>query len=176
MTDPFASPEQWYVVRMRAVIAAALPLLRDISDEQSARHPAPGKWSPREVIGHLVDSASNNHQRFVRAVWQDDLVFPGYEQDEWVELQRYQDAPWHDLLVLWSSFNAHMARVMVSIPESVRMHLRLRHNLDELAWCPVPKSEPVTLEYFMADYVGHLEHHLRQILGLEWDRSSDLQA
>jgi hypothetical protein len=155
--------------RLRAVIAASEPLLADLPDMETARRPAPGKWSPREIIGHLIDSASNNHQRFVRAAGKDDLVFPGYEQEQWVELQAYQLAPWRDLVSLWASFNRHLARVMGSIPEPVRSRRRARHNLDEIAWRGVPATEPATLEYFMTDYVAHLEHHLRQILGPTWD-------
>jgi len=151
--------------RLREVIAASEPRLRAISDDASARRPAPGKWSPREIIGHLIDSASNNHQRFVRARWQDDLVFAGYAQDEWVALQRYQDAPWDELLDLWSAFNRQIARVMAAVPETTRLRPRTKHNLDEIAWQTVPRDRPATLDYFMTDYVGHLEHHLRQIFG-----------
>jgi hypothetical protein len=140
-----------------------------LTDAESARHPASAKWSPREVIGHLIDSASNNHQRFVRAASQDDLVFPGYDQDRWVDLQDYQNTPWRDLVSLWAAFNRHIARVMAAIPEPVCSRPRARHNLDEIAWRPVSATEPTTLDYFMKDYVEHLEHHLRQILGAEWD-------
>ena len=94
-----------------------LPRLRDLADDGTTRRPAPGKWSPREIIGHLIDSASNNHQRFVRASFQDDLVFAGYDQDRWVAMQRYQEARWEDLLTLWASFNRHLARVMASDPD-----------------------------------------------------------
>jgi uncharacterized damage-inducible protein DinB len=138
--------------------------LRGLGDEISARRPAPGKWSPREIVGHLIDSASNNHQRFVRAAFQDDLVFPGYDQDRWVALQRYQEAPWGDLLTLWSSFNQHLARVMAAIPADVRRREHTSHNLDRLALRPVTSGAPTTLEYFMEDYVLHLQHHLRQML------------
>src|SRR5262249_7171602 len=126
--------------------------------------PAPGKWSPREVIGHLVDSASNNHQRFVRAQLQDDLVFPGYEQDRWVAIQDYADAPWNELVTLWAAFNRHIARVMTLVPADVRLRLHARHNLHERAFVPVPPDQPATLDYFMRDYVDHLRHHLRQVL------------
>ena len=167
VTPPVAS-EPAYARRLRHVLDSAEPKLRAIPDEASSRRPAPGKWSPREIIGHLVDSASNNHQRFVRATWQEDLVFPGYAQDDWVALQDYQNASWGELLTLWASFNRHMARLMSAIPESVRTRKRTSHNLDQLAWQPVPASQPVTLDYFMDDYVGHLEHHLRQVLGATW--------
>ena len=153
-----------YVRTLRNAIEKSTPLLEKMSDELTQQRPAPGKWSPREIIGHLIDSASNNHQRFVRAQFQDDLVFPGYAQDAWVSAQKYQDAPWDQLLSLWRSFNLHIARVMESVPAEERLRPRARHNLDELAWKPVPRDKPATLDYFMEDYVAHLQHHLNQIL------------
>jgi hypothetical protein len=152
-----------YALDLMNTVEAAVPRLLAMEDDRTAKRPAPGKWSPKEILGHLIDSASNNHQRFVRAMFQDDLVFPGYKQDEWVAAQRYQDAPWGDLVTLWASFNRHMARVMVAVPEQVRLTPRQRHNLDVLACHPVPASEPATLDYFMADYVWHVHHHLGQI-------------
>ena len=153
-----------YVEDLRHAIEKSTPALEKMGDEATRRRPGPAKWSPREIIGHLIDSASNNHQRFVRAQFQDDLVFPGYAQDAWVSVQKYQDAPWSELLALWRSFNLHLARVMESVPEGQRLRPRTRHNLHELAWIPVPLNAPTTLDYFMADYVAHLKHHLDQIL------------
>lgn len=156
---------QDYVLELLKIVDGATPLLLELDDERSARRPAPGKWSPREIVGHLVDSASNNHQRFLRAQWQDDLIFQGYAQDAWVETQRYQEAPWRELVTLWGHFNRHLARVMAAVPPQVRMRRHVRHNLHEVAWRPVPQSEAATLDYFMRDYVGHLGHHVAQILG-----------
>lgn len=150
---------------LRAAVEAATPRLLALTEAEASRAPAPGKWSPKEVIGHLVDSASNNHQRFVRAQFTDDLVFPGYAQEAWVAAQRYAAAPWTELVELWRSFNLHLARVIEAIPPSVRLGERRRHNLDELAWKAVPREEPTTLEYFLRDYVAHLNHHLGQIPG-----------
>ncbi|HXD32316.1 MAG TPA: DinB family protein [Pyrinomonadaceae bacterium] len=137
--------------------------LLQISEEASRVPVAEGKWSPKQIVGHLIDSAANNHQRFVRAQFSDDLVFPGYEQEAWVEVQRYNDEPWHDLIQLWRQYNLHLCHVMSSIPDEVRMKSRSRHNLDRIAWQLVDADNPVTLEYFMRDYAGHLQHHLNQI-------------
>jgi hypothetical protein len=156
-----------YVLELRNAIEKATALLEKIGDEESRRPLKPGKWSAKEIIGHLIDSASNNHQRFVRALFQDDLVFPGYDQDAWVALQSYRDAPWRDLIALWKTFNLHIARVMETLPADERTRLRARHNLDELAWQPVSRHTPVTLDYFMEDYVAHLKHHLNQIVALD---------
>ena len=156
---------QDYITELRSVVERSTPVLLALSEAESARHPLPGKWSPREVLGHLIDSASNNHQRFVRAQLQDDLVFSGYAQDDWVRVQQYQQAPWTELVALWRAFNLHLAWVMAAVPEPVRLRVHRRHNLDEIAWQTVPAEEPATLDYFMSDYVSHLKHHLRQILG-----------
>jgi hypothetical protein len=152
-----------YVEDLRNTVDAASRSLSGLSAAAAARRPAPGKWSPKEIVGHLIDSAANNHQRFVRAQFQDDLVFPGYEQDEWVSAQRYQDALWQELLTLWRAYNLHIARLIEAMPDEVRLRERRRHNLHELAWQTVPADTPTTLDYFMRDYVLHLHHHLRQL-------------
>ena len=149
--------------RLHAAMDAAEPRLRSISDTASIRHPAPGKWSSREILGHLIDSAHNNHGRFVRAQFRDDLVFPGYAQDAWVRVQGYRDAPWPALIDLFVAYNRHVARVIGRVPPEVASRPRAEHNLHELAWQRVPADAPATLAYFMSDYVGHLEHHLAQI-------------
>jgi hypothetical protein len=149
--------------RLRTAIADALPRLEGISDDDAARPLSADKWSAKQVIGHLIDSASNNHQRFVRANFTDDLIFLGYDQEKWVELGHYAEASWESLLTLWREFNLQLARVMEATPDDVRDIPRARHNLHQLAWRTVPEDQPATLGYFMSDYVEHLEHHLGQI-------------
>ena len=152
---------------LRATVTERRESLRRISDDAAAMRPSPDAWSAKEIIWHLLDSASNNHQRFVRARWQDDLIFSGYEQDGWVAAQRYNSTDWHELLELWALVNRHLARVMDGVPDDVRLRLHTRHNLHERAWTVVPADQPTTLDYFMRDYVGHLHHHLRQLDSLQ---------
>lgn len=152
-----------YTKDLEKAVEAAFRSLSALPEEAAARRPAPGKWSPKEIIGHLIDSAANNHQRFVRAQFQDDLVFAGYAQDEWVAAQRYQDAPWGELLELWRAYNRHIARLIEAMPDEARMRERRRHNLHQVAFRTVPPDSSTTLDYFMRDYVLHLHHHLRQI-------------
>lgn len=145
---------------LREQVASAAAQLRG-ADEAWARSPvAPGKWSPCELIGHLVDSASNNHSRFVAALCKDDLVFDPYDQDAWVEVQGYAKAPWGELLELFEGLNLQVARVMERAAPAVSEAPRRLHNLDRIAWETVPKDEPVSLAYFMRDYLGHLRAHL----------------
>jgi DinB superfamily len=150
----------------RRTIDQAAVEFGSVADADARRRPAPGKWSIKELVGHLIDSASNNHRRFVEAQGRDDLVFSGYAQDAWVQLQRYQDAPLPELVALWAALNRHLVHVVRTTPVEVLERPRARHNLDELAWRPVPKGQPVTLAWFVRDYVEHLEHHLAQIRAL----------
>ena len=138
-----------------------------LGDRQLAARGAEGQWSAKEILGHLIDSAANNHQRFVRGQFSEDLVFDGYAQDDWVRAQRYADEPWPLVVNLWKFYNLHLAHVMQSAPEEVRGRPRARHNFHVIGFAPVSADEPSTLEHLMRDYVAHLKHHLRQIFGGE---------
>jgi hypothetical protein len=148
---------------LRSTLSNESARLLSISESDAARRPAPGKWSPKEIIGHLIDSAANNHTRFVRSQTTDDMVFPGYDQEEWVRLQHYNDRPWAELVSLWQAYNTHIASVIEGISQECLSLQRTRHNLDEVAWRTVPRDQPATLDYFIRDYVGHMKHHLAQI-------------
>ena len=152
-----------YISELRSTVENAAAKLASVTPASAAQRPPSGGWSAKEIIGHLIDSASNNHQRFVRARWMDDLVFDGYEQNGWVGAQRYQETDWHELIDLWALYNRHLARVMENVPDAVRLRVHTRHNLYERAWTTVPADQPTTLDYFMRDYVAHLHHHLRQL-------------
>ena len=152
-----------YITDLRDTVDRTAAELTKLEPDLAARRPGPARWSIKEIVGHLIDSAANNHQRFVRAPSMKDLVFDGYDQDAWVAAQRYQDAPWPEVVVLWRAYNLHIARVMEAVSPEVRDRVCRRHNLDRIAWRVVPAEEPTTLGYLMEDYVGHLHHHLRQI-------------
>ena len=156
---------QAFLDDFRETISTASERLLQIAAEQSQVPGATGKWSPKEIIGHLIDSASNNHQRFVRAQFSDDLVFAGYEQEGWVRVQDYQGEPWPELVQLWKLYNQHILHLMSLVPEETRRKLRYQHNLHQIASDSLSEDEPVTLEWFMRDYVDHLKKHLSQIFG-----------
>ena len=124
-----------------------------ISESDSAKKSSPEKWSKKEVLGHLIDSAANNHQRFVRAQSTAELRIPGYEQQEWVAAQRYHNERWVELIQLWKSYNLHLIHIISAIPASALGN-----------FCIIGDNKPVTLEFVIQDYVRHLKHHLEQIL------------
>ena len=133
-------------------LEVALQKLRDMPAAQAARPLASGKWSAQQVIGHLIDSAANNHQRFVRAMQAPALVFPEYLQDAWVETQHYDARAWDDVVLLWHAYNRHLAHVIEHIPEQMRQ-----------VPITIGNEAPVTLGFLAHDYVVHLRHHLKQI-------------
>lgn len=150
---------------MKSTIEDASTRLNSISEVDSEARRDVDKWSAKEILGHLIDSAANNHARFVTAQFKDDLIFSGYDQQAWVANQRYQQESWPLLITLWKSYNMHLLHVVSSIPEDRLTLPCLEHSLDNIAWKLVRKSEPTTLEYLFLDYVEHMKHHLRQILG-----------
>jgi len=136
---------------LRAVDTAE-PRLRALSEEECLVPVLKGGWSRKQVIGHLIDSASNNHQRFVRAALAGELDFPRYDQAGNVRLQAVQEADWLLLVSLWASYNRYLAHVIAHLPE------------DRLgAVCRIGDGEPVTLGFLVEDYLDHLKHHLGQI-------------
>ena len=120
-------------------------------------------WSAKEIIGHLIDSASNNHGRIIRAQFTEDMVFLPYDQDAWVKAGDYQNADWNEVLTLWKYFNLILIHAASNIPEDVLTKERTKHNLQQLAFKRVPETQTITLEYFIRDYFDHLHHHLNAI-------------
>jgi len=111
-----------------------------------------GHWSRKQILGHLIDSAANNHQRFVRGQLQSELSTPGYEQERWVETERFQDRDWNDLVQFWCAYNRHLLHLMLHVDPD-RLQTAIRIGADD----------PVPLEYVMIDYVRHLKHHLERV-------------
>ena len=148
----------------KETIESAAPRLLEISEAQSEQPRAEARWSSKQILGHLIDSAANNHARFILGQLADNLVFPGYDQDSWVRTNHYQERPWSQLIDLWRAYNLHLHHVMSHADKAKLRTPCTQHTLQEIAFKTVPRTEPVTLEYLMKDYVDHLQHHLDQIL------------
>ena len=126
--------------------------LVDISEADAAAKPDPAQWSKKELLGHLIDSASNNHQRFVRAQQNDPYDGQRYKQDFWVSAQSYNTESWPDLVNLWLLYNRHLLHVLKVMPKEVYPHI-----------CRIGGYPQMTLEELAIDYVVHMEHHLEEI-------------
>jgi hypothetical protein len=138
---------------LRAAIDEGAALFHGASEDATARPPRAGAWSPRQIVGHLIDSACNNHRRFIINQDAERLVVDSYVQDVWVSRQRYAETPASDLVTLWTAYNTHLARVIEAIPDDILNRLR-------------GPAADATLRYLAEDYVRHLRHHLSQIRGL----------
>ena len=152
-------------IRLKSTIDVYHSKLKNIDHRGVGKKPKPDKWSKKEILGHLIDSAANNHQRFLKIRSQEELVFDGYDQIQWVEYQGYQNKDWEHIVDFWVLYNLHLSGVIGNISDEVLNKKRPIHNLDQIAFRIVPASEPTTLNYFIGDYIDHLEHHLRQIIG-----------
>jgi len=137
---------------LTALVNSTSQILLKLDEKVVVYKPSRKSWSVKEILGHLVDSVSNNHQRFVRAQEVHKLEFPKYEQDSWVKLQAYNKSPWGELVELWRLYNLHLARVIRRLP-----HDKLQVE------CWIEPEEPNTLQFLVEDYLVHLKHHLIQI-------------
>lgn len=137
---------------LEAVVSAARGWLLKLDDVTVRHKPSADRWSIAEVVGHMIDSACNNHQRFIRAQELDELTFPKYEQNSWVAKSVYETADWSQLVQFWYLYNLHLAVVIRGIPS------------DQLSTsCTITPYDPCTLEYLVIDYLDHLNHHLAKI-------------
>jgi hypothetical protein len=134
------------------VVDAAEASLLHISEADSGKPLRPGGWSPKQVVGHLIDSASNNHQRFVRAALQGSLEFPAYDQEGCVRVQAVQQMPWPGLIAFWAGYHRYLAHILAHLPENALQ-----------APCRIGSSDPVTLQFLAEDYLVHLVHHIQQV-------------
>lgn len=133
-------------------LAAAEARLSEVNESRAAEPFRPGGWLRKELLGHLLDSAANNHQRFVRAALDGHYEGPSYEQQSWVRLHGYSELSWRSLLAAWRDRNATLARIVSRIDEE-----RLK------APCKIGDDSAVPLQFVIEDYLRHMDHHIAQI-------------
>ena len=145
------------LILLRDLLQRVPSRLDKLSQDTAGSKPTPSGWSPKEELGHLLDSAANNHQRIVRAHLENNPAMPGYVQSGWVALHDYQRRDWRELIDLWQALNRQLLAAAEAVPDS--------------AWSrtlTVAGSEPLTLQFVFEDYVAHMLHHLQHI-GIEVD-------
>jgi hypothetical protein len=149
--DPATLSPHTIAAGLRATLARAERQLTSISAAAASQPLAPGKWSTQQTVGHLIDSCTNNLQRLIRLQLTAELDFPGYRQEDCVRLQRFDLEPWPEVFALFLALNRHFAHAIEHADSGCFTHIWLRDG------------ERLTLAFVLADYIGHLEHHLRQL-------------
>ncbi|MFA6275763.1 MAG: DinB family protein [Pedobacter sp.] len=142
-----------------SIVDQALLDFETISDEDWKAKPHVNKWSKKELLGHLIDSASNNLRRLIVAQYEQGIKTI-YDQDKWVDYQNYQQMDVEDIKTLWKLLNHQVANVIANIPQS---------KLDNTCDTGVGKAEVHSLVYFIEDYIVHLSYHLKQLNDLNFN-------
>ena len=140
---------------LRHLIADYATRLRRIDDQAFGAKPRPEKWSKKEILGHLIDSAGNNLRRFITTQYEAEPAHIVYDQNFWVAANRYNEVDAQDLISLWKLLNERIAAVLESLPES---------NLEKLCDTGKGTHEFHALSFLATDYLAHTEHHLKQII------------
>lgn len=137
--------------RLAAVLRGAMPWLVTVSEDEAHAQAEAGRWSAKQVIGHLTDSAVNNLGRIVRIQLAPGEILPGYEQDGWVRVQHYAERGWPEVLALWFALNEHLEWTIAHVEKQ------------SLANRGTVTGRDVTLGFLIEDYIAHMEHHLRTL-------------
>ncbi len=143
-------------LQLSRLIERELPSLRALTDAQAAIPRAAGKWSAKEELGHLIDSAANNHIRFAGGAIQPEFRGSGYAQDDWVRVHGYRNMQWEVIVDFWFRYNTLLAVLVDGIPDD-RLQIR----------CAIGSNPPVTLGFLIEDYGVHMQHHIDQLLRRE---------
>jgi len=144
------------IEHLEKIVRSYTRRLEAIPDEEYTAKPSPEKWSKKEILGHLVDSAQNNIRRFIVAQYEENPHI-GYDQDKWVALAGYQQYPSAELVSLWRLLNLHICKILAGIGPETAMRK-----------CAMGKEMKLyTIDWLAADYCNHLLHHLHQILEMD---------
>ncbi|WBA40800.1 DinB family protein [Hymenobacter canadensis] len=155
MSPPLPEPLHEPLERLQQLLELLSSRFPDYDEQELSRPLQPGGWSRRQILGHLLDSATNNYRRFVLCQLEPEpyRMVP-YQQDGWVACGAYQTAPAAELLQLWTLYNRQLARLLAQLTPAALGHR-----------CEFENGYTVTLGWVIEDYVVHLEYHIRQIIG-----------
>ncbi|UCH50491.1 MAG: hypothetical protein JSV54_05585 [Chloroflexota bacterium] len=125
---------------------------KDTDNKITSKKPGVDRWTLKEIVGHLIDSASNNHQRFVRLQIVDELTFPGYGKDnsKWLEIAKYNEMNFSDIMLLWKQYNILIGNIIKGADES-KLENRWKNS----------EGDKQTLKDLMTDYVRHIKDHVK---------------
>lgn len=149
---------------LNQIISMASSKISELDERELKHKPSPSKWSKKEILGHLIDSAYNNHQRIVRTDKQGNMIFQGYDQDDWVVKNNYQKREMEEVLQSWVVIQNHLSSAVAVLSDEVLYKKTKDHNFHVISMNKIPEGEESSLSYLVWDYTFHLEHHLSQII------------
>lgn len=135
---------------LQEVIDRYSKLFQGIGDATAGIVLAQDKWSLKQILGHLIDSASNNHQRILRLKQDSELHFPDYEAFSWLDASDYNSFTFSHLTQMFVLYNRHLAQLIVGLPENVLSNQWI------VTWGDVGS---INLKDLVIHYVDHLETH-----------------
>jgi hypothetical protein len=150
-SDPATLEPAWLSKNLATAVREVMPWLASLSDADACRPERDGKWSAKQVIGHLTDSAVNNLGRIVRMQLEPNQHLPGYDQASWVEVQHYDDRDWPEVPGLWFALNEHIVWIIAHVEKNALTHRA------------IVAGGTITLGFLIEDYVAHMQHHLRAL-------------
>jgi hypothetical protein len=150
------------IQRLESLCDTIPALLRAIATTEFSRQAVPGKWSKKQIIGHLIDSAANNHHRFVRGQFEE-VPRITYDQDAWNAHSYYQDMDGEEVIGFWEAYNRQLLRIISNIPEHL-LQRRVETGGESFFAGNTPPGPTPTIDFLIEDYVAHMEYHLRQVV------------
>ena len=139
---------------IRNAVADAAANIRKIDEKEFEFKPSDTKWSKKEILGHLCDSAQNNLHRFIRGQYENQPKIV-YYQDDWVRVQRYKDYDTEELINFWVALNNHLCRTL---------DIMTTDNYEKKVDTGKPGVDLHTIQFIADDYLTHMNHHLKQII------------
>jgi hypothetical protein len=141
---------------LERLVASYIQKFNEFSETEFNTKPSPQKWSRKEVVGHLIDSAQNNLRRFIVGQYEESPPKIVYQQDFWVGANGYQTMKKEDVIQLWRLINERIIAVLENMPAE-------NYNKQ----CET--STLHSIEWLADDYVKHMKHHINQIIAGSFD-------
>lgn len=134
------------------ILSSVPDILMSINEKEFSAQPSPEKWSKKQILGHLIDSATNNHQRFIRSQAENNPQIY-YDQEIWVKNNYYQQMHAFQIIEFWTIYNYHILHIIKNMTEE-----------NYLRTCTMKDGQVLSIAYLVNDYIQHMQHHLKQIL------------
>ncbi len=143
------------IKRLRFLCEKIPPMLTELDEQTFSFKASSEKWSKKEIIGHLIDSATNNHQRFVRGQFEETPKII-YDQNKWNKYSYYNHIESKQIISFWATYNKQLLELIKRIPKD-----KLNNKVD------TGGENSFTIEFLIEDYIKHLEHHLHQVISYD---------